>query len=101
MCCCVWVCFALLYLLRINGCVARVAAMHGEERGRERWEVGPAIVAACELPQSARGVRARVCCGGDGGGAGARAVVGHQAKREIERGGGRAGDANTTVQDIN
>jgi hypothetical protein len=30
-------------------------------------------------------VRARVRCGGDGGGIGARAVVGHRAKRERER----------------
>jgi hypothetical protein len=29
--------------------------MHGEGRWRERWEVGPTVVAACKLPQSARG----------------------------------------------
>jgi hypothetical protein len=50
--CCFSGCFVLLYLLRIYECVV---AMHGEERERERWEVGPAVVAACELPQSARG----------------------------------------------
>jgi hypothetical protein len=32
-----------------------------------------------------KGVRARVRCGGDGGGVGARAVVGHRAKRERGR----------------
>jgi hypothetical protein len=32
-----------------------VVAMHGEERERERWEVGPTIMAAPELPQSVRG----------------------------------------------
>jgi hypothetical protein len=42
----------LFYLLHIYECVV---AMHGEERGRVRWQVGPAVVAACELPQSVRG----------------------------------------------
>jgi hypothetical protein len=50
--CCLGGCFVLPYLLHIYECVV---AMHGEETGRERWEVGPAVVAACELPQSARG----------------------------------------------
>jgi hypothetical protein len=40
-----------------------------------------------------------VHCSGDGGGVGARAVVGHRTKQE--RGGGRAGDADATMQDIN
>ena len=52
-------------------------------REREgRWEVGPAVVTACELPQSARGVQALVRYGGDGGGVGARAVVGHRATKD-------------------
>jgi hypothetical protein len=50
--CCLGGCFVLLHLLRIYECDV---AMHGEERWRERWEVGPAVVAACELPQSSRG----------------------------------------------
>jgi hypothetical protein len=29
--------------------------MVAAQEGRGRWEVGPAVVAACELPQSARG----------------------------------------------
>ena len=44
--------------------------------------MGPAVVAACELPQSARGVQALVRYGGDGGGVGARAVVGHRATKD-------------------
>ena len=56
---------------------------HAWRREREgRWEVGPAVVAACELPHSARGVRALVRCGGDGGGVGACAVVGHRATKD-------------------
>jgi hypothetical protein len=52
--CCPGGCFVLLHLLHIYECVV---AMHGEERGRERerWKVGPTIVAACKLPRSARG----------------------------------------------
>jgi hypothetical protein len=68
---------ALLYLLLLA-----IAAREGERR--EKWEVGPAVVEACELPQSARGVWARVRCGGDGGGVSARGIVGHRAKRERE-----------------
>ena len=51
------------------------------EKG-EGGKVGPTVVAACELPHSARGVRALVRCGGDGGGVGARAVVGHRATKD-------------------
>ena len=56
---------------------------HAWRREREgRWEVGPAVVVACELPQSVSGVRALVHCGGDGGGVGACAVVGHRATKD-------------------
>jgi hypothetical protein len=65
---------ALLYLLLLA-----IAVREGERR--EKWEVGPSVMEACELPQSARGVWARVHCGGDGGGVSARGVVGHRAKR--------------------
>ena len=44
--------------------------------------MGPAAVAACKLPQSVSGVRALVRCGDDGGGVGARAVVGHLATKD-------------------
>jgi hypothetical protein len=54
--CCLDRCFVLLYLLCIYECVV---VMHAEKRGRERWEVGPAFMAACELPQSARGSECR------------------------------------------
>jgi hypothetical protein len=47
-------------LLHLSRIYEYAVAMHGEERYRERWEVGPAVVTACELPQSARGVRASV-----------------------------------------
>jgi hypothetical protein len=75
--------------------------MHGEGRGRERWEVGPAVVVACER-QSARGVQARVRYGGDGGGVGVCAEcrccrVRVSEARERERGGGRAGDVDATM----
>jgi len=39
-------------------------------------------MAACEMPQSTGGVRALVRYGGDGGGVGARAVVGHRATKD-------------------
>jgi hypothetical protein len=42
------------------------------------------------------GGRARVRCGGDGGGVGARAVARHRAKRARERGEERADDADAT-----
>ena len=52
--------------------------MEKEEGGK----VGPAVMAACELPQLARGVWALVRCGSDGGGVSARAVVGHRATKD-------------------
>jgi hypothetical protein len=97
--CCLGGCFVLLYLLRIYECAV---AMHGEERGRERWEVGPAVVAACELLQSTRGSE-RGC-------AAAAMVAGSvhaplsgigRSEREGERGEERAGDADATEQNIN
>jgi len=39
-------------------------------------------VVACELPQSARGVRGLMRYGGNGGGVGACAVVGHRATKD-------------------
>ena len=76
----------------VRACLALFAAhirlcysccCHAWRREREgRWEVAPAIVAACELPQSARGVRALVRCGDDGGGVGAHAVVRHWATKD-------------------
>ena len=55
------------------------------EKG-EGGKVGPAVMAACELPQSARGgVRARVRCGGSGGGVGARAIVEQRARASEAR----------------
>ena len=44
--------------------------------------MGPTVMVACELPQSARGVRALVRCGDDGGGVSARGVVGHRATKD-------------------
>jgi hypothetical protein len=43
----------LVCLLLLRACICKPlsvvhAAMHGEGRGRERWEVGPAVVVACE-----------------------------------------------------
>jgi hypothetical protein len=79
---------------------ARAAAMHGEGRWRKRWEVGPVVVAACELPQSARGFE-RGC-------AAAAMVVGSayvplsgigRSEREREGGRERAGDVNATMHD--
>jgi hypothetical protein len=63
--------------------------------------VGPAIVAACELPQSARGGPSTGACCGDGGGVGARAAVGGigRSEREGERDEERVGDADATVHD--
>ena len=52
--------------------------MEKEEGGK----VGPTVVVACELPQSVSGVRALVRCGVDGGGVGARAIVGHRATKD-------------------
>jgi hypothetical protein len=89
----------LFYLLHIYECVV---AMHGEERGRVRWQVGPAVVAACELPQSVRGSE----CGC----VAVAMVVGSahaplsgigRSEREGERGEERASDADATEQDIN
>jgi hypothetical protein len=70
-----------------------------EEKG-ERWDLLSWGVRAAAVGE---GVWAWVRCGGDGGGVGARAVIGHWAKREREGGRGeeRAGDANATEQDIN
>jgi hypothetical protein len=74
--------------------------MHGEGRWRERWEVGSVVVAACELPQSARESE-RGC-------AAAAMVVGSahvplsgigRNEREREGGGEQAGDANAMVHD--
>ena len=76
---CVHACLAL-FVGHIRLCCS--SCCHAWRREKEgRWEVGPAVVTACELPQSARGVRALVRCGGDGGGVGARAVVGHRATK--------------------
>jgi hypothetical protein len=97
--CCLDDCFVLLYLLCIYECTV---AIHGEERGRERCKVGPTVVAACELPQSARGSE-RGC-------AAAAMVVGsvhmplsgiERSEREEQRGEKRASDADATEQDIN
>ena len=51
---------ALLYLLRIYGCAARAAAMHGEGRGREggRWDLLSWRRAICH---SRRGASGRWC----------------------------------------
>jgi hypothetical protein len=96
---CLFACFVLLHLLRIYECVV---AMHGEERKRERWEAGPAVVVTCELPQSAKGSE-RGC-------AMAAMVLGSadtplsgigRSEREGERGEERAGDADATEHDIN
>jgi hypothetical protein len=75
--CCLDGCFVLLHLLRIYECVV---AMHGEERWRESWEVGPAVVRGVRAAAVGEGVRAWVRCSGDGGGVGARAVVGQRAR---------------------
>jgi hypothetical protein len=97
--CCLGGCFVLLHLLRIKECVV---AMHGDKRWRERWEVGPTVVAACELPQSARGSE----CGC----AVAAMVVGSahaplsgigRSEREGEKGEECAGDADAIEQDKN
>jgi hypothetical protein len=61
-------------------------------------KVGPAVVAACELPQSARGVRARVRVAAMVVGS-AHAPLSDNGRSERERDGERAGDANATVYD--
>jgi hypothetical protein len=76
---------ALLYLLFHIGlllvlllCMRR--EMEEKVGGRTRCRGGVRAAAV------GKGVRARVRCGGDGGGVGACAVVGHRAKRARERG---------------
>jgi hypothetical protein len=63
--------------------------------------VGPIVVAACELPQSARGVRAWVRAAVMVVGSAHAPLSGHRTKRasERERDGERAGDVNATVHD--
>jgi hypothetical protein len=76
--------------------------MHGEKRGRERWEVGPAIVAACELPQSARGSERRCAATAMVVGSAHAPLSGiGRNEREGERGEERTGDADAMEQDIN
>ena len=77
---CVRACLTL-FAAHIRLCCS--CCYHAWRREREgRWEVGPIVVVACELTQSASGVRALVRCGDDGGGVGAHAVVGHRATKD-------------------
>ena len=89
---------ALLYLLRIYGCAARAAAMHGEGRGREggRWDPLSWRRASC---RSRRGASGRWCVA-------AAMVVGSAHAPLLGEGGqnereaGQADDVGATVHRI-
>ena len=59
--------------------------LYSKRGAGKRQEVGPACHGARASECARRGGRARVRCGADGGGVGARAVAGYRAKRASER----------------
>jgi hypothetical protein len=85
---------ALLYLLLLV-----IAARKGEMR--EKWEVGPAVVEACELPQLARRVWARCAVAAMvvGSAHAALSGIGRSERERGERDEERVGDVDATVYD--
>jgi hypothetical protein len=66
-------------------CVTTCYLLYSKRGARKRQEVGPTCRGARASECARRGGQARVRCGADGGGVGARAVARYRAKRASER----------------